>query len=252
MKTEPVLRVANLSKTYSKRRWLSSKHLTQTALAGVSFELRERSTLALAGPSGAGKSTLVRCIVGREKPDAGEICFQGRNVGWPRSGEFRRAVQLIPQDPGASLNPRLTALEIISEPLAAHRLDRVSDLMKMVGLSADSRTRRADTFSGGQRSRLAIARALACEPRVLILDESLSSLDLSVQAQIVNLLVDLQERLGLAYILIAHDLSIAGHLADRIAIMDCGGIVEEGFPDQLFRKPQHPRTRELLAAAVGG
>jgi ABC-type glutathione transport system ATPase component len=251
MKTEPVLRVANLSKTYSKRRWFSSQHVSKTALAGVSFELRERSTLAFAGPSGAGKSTLVRCIAGREKPDGGEICFQGRNVEWPCSREFRRAVQLIPQDPGASLNPRLTAFEIVSEPLAARGLDRVFDLLAMVGLSPESRERRADTFSGGQRSRLAIARALACEPRVLILDESLSSLDLLVQAQIVNLLVDLQDRLGLAYILIAHNLSIAGHFADRIAIMDSGRIVEEGFPDQLFSKPQHPRTRELLAAAAG-
>jgi ABC-type glutathione transport system ATPase component len=248
MKAEAVLRVSNLTKTYSKRRWSSAKAVTKTALAGVSFELHERSISAFVGPSGAGKSTLVRCVTGREKPDSGEIFFEGRD---------RRAVQLIPQNPAASLNPRLTAFEVISEPLvlARTRVDtrqRVHELLAMVGLSPDLNGQRADTFSGGQSSRLAIARALACEPRVLILDESLSSLDLSVQAQMVNLLLDLRDRLGLAYILIAHDLGLAGHFADWIAVMDSGRIVEEGSPEELFSNPRHPRTWDLLAAAAGG
>jgi ABC-type glutathione transport system ATPase component len=245
MRGEPVLRVSNLAKTYSKRRWFSAKRVDNTALAGVSFELHERAILAIVGPSGAGKSTLVRCVTGREKPDSGEIWYEGR-----------RSVQLIPQNPGSSLNPRLTAFEIVSEPLVvarspADKSQRVAELLAMVGLSPESRRECADAFSGGQRSRLAIARALACEPRVLILDESLSSLDLSVQAQIVNLLLDLRDRLGLAYILIAHDLSIAGHLADWIAVMDSGRIVEEGPPEELFQNPRHPRTSDLLAAAAG-
>ncbi len=247
MRAEPLLRVSNLTKIYSKRRWFSAQRHFKTALAGISFELRARSTLAFVGPSGAGKSTLARCISGREKPDSGEIWFAG---GYPLP------VQLIPQNPGASLNPRLTAFEIVSEPLVlarspADKIKRVAELLAMIGLSRDSGRERANAFSGGQHSRLAIARALACEPRVLILDESLSSLDVSVQAQIVNLLLELQDRLGLAYIVIAHDLSMAGHFADRIAVMDAGCIVEEAPPQELFQNPRHPRTLDLLAAAAG-
>jgi ABC-type glutathione transport system ATPase component len=254
MSSEAVLRVSNLTKTYSKRRWFSSGGPPKVALAGVSFELPPRSTFALVGASGAGKSTLAKCIAGRENADSGEISFQGRRMTDLKSREYRRAVQLIPQDPGASLNPRLSAFDIVSEPLVVARArdirKRVAELMGMVGLPFESSDARSNAFSGGQRSRLAIARALACDPRILILDESLSSLDLSVQAQIVNLLLDLQERLGLAYILVAHDLTIAGHFADRIGVMDSGRIVEEGRPDHLFQEPRHPQTRNLLRAGA--
>ncbi len=237
---EPILRVSNLTKTYSKRSWFSPGGPPKAALNGISFNLSERETLAFVGPSGAGKSTLVRCIAGRERPDSGDIWF---------AGEDRRAIQLIPQDPGTSLNPRLTALQVVSEPGAGRR---VPELLSMVGLPVESSGAKVTAFSGGQRSRLALARALACDPRILILDESLASLDLPVQAQMVNLLLDLQDRLGLAYILIAHDLGIAGHFADRIAVIDEGRIVEEGPPVELFQRPQHPRTRSLIACAPGG
>jgi len=213
MIAEPLLRIRGLTKTYGIR--------------DVSMDVAAGATLALIGPSGAGKSTLARCLAGFERADAGEILLDGRSE-WPR-----HEVQMILQQPAASLNPRFTAEEIIAEPLviqrqgnAASRAKRARELMASLGLDSKASGAPARAFSGGERQRLAIARALTLEPKLLILDESLASLDLSVQAQIANLLLDLQEQRGLTYILISHDLSLVGRIASEIVVMNNGSIVE--------------------------
>lgn len=249
MPDETILWVERLGKTYAMRRWLARKPGAVAALDDVSLTVRRGSTLGLAGASGSGKSTLARCVVLRETPSAGEILFEGRSIfslDRRQRREYRRAVQLIPQDPGASLNPRYPAWWIVQEPLRVKTRLRAAELLSRVGLLETSADWLPGQFSGGQRARLALARALACEPRLLILDESLAHLDLSIRAQMVNLLLDLQSRLGLTYILIAHDLALAGHIADEIAVLDAGRIVEQGPPAVLFHQPAHPRTRQLL------
>jgi peptide/nickel transport system ATP-binding protein len=213
MNAEPLLRVRGLRKSYGIR--------------DISFDLEKGATLGLIGASGSGKSTLARCLAGFDSPDAGEILLEGR-AQWPR-----QEVQMIFQQPAASLNPRFTAEEIVAEPLliqrrgdAEWRRNRAGELMTTVGLDATAARKPARAFSGGERQRLAIARALALEPKLLILDESLASLDLSVQAQIANLLLDLQERQGLTYILISHDVGLVGRIASEIAVMEQGSIVK--------------------------
>ena len=213
MIAEPLLRIRGLTKTYGIR--------------DVSMDVAAGATLALIGPSGAGKSTLARCLAGFERADAGEILLDRRSE-WPR-----HEVQMILQQPAASLNPRFTAEEIIAEPLviqrqgnAASRAKRARELMASLGLDSKASGAPARAFSGGERQRLAIARALTLEPKLLILDESLASLDLSVQAQIANLLLDLQEQRGLTYILISHDLSLVGRIASEVMVMNNGSIVE--------------------------
>ncbi|MBI3670321.1 MAG: ABC transporter ATP-binding protein [Acidobacteria bacterium] len=256
----PLLQVNSLRKSYQQRRWLSRKKYEVAALEGVDLAIARGTTLALVGESGSGKSTLARCLVRLEEPTSGEIWYEGRNllcVSRAELRDLRRQIQVIFQDPAAALNPRFTAAEIVAEPLAiaTHRSkkeqrERALDLMEQVELPRQAADRRAGEFSGGQRQRLAIARALALEPKLLILDEAFSALDLSIQAQIVNLLLDLQAARGLTYLYITHDLSLVGHLADEVAVMFRGQIVERAAPAALLRHPQHPHTRALVAACA--
>ena len=250
MAVDSFLSVRGLSKSFAGR----------PAIQDVSFTLERGRTLGLVGPSGSGKSTLARCLAFFEAPTSGEIWLDGRNLCGLNRREraaTRAGIQLIFQEPAASLNPRFTAAQIIAEPLLIRkagtrktRRQRASELMETVGLPHRAVGKPALEFSGGERQRLAIARALALEPKLLILDESFSGLDLSIQAQIANLLLDLQERRRLTYILIAHDLTLVWRLADEIAVMDHGSIVEHAGVAQLLAHPQHPRTQELLTASV--
>ena len=255
---QPLLKVENLLKHYAAGRSARSKDKL-AALDGVSLSIPLGETLALVGESGSGKSTLALCIACLETPTSGSISFEGIDVATLDENQLRLIrpqIQLVFQDPVSSLNPRWTALEIVSEPFFVQRrftnpdravkalqlLDRVAIPRKMAG-------RRPDEFSGGQKQRLAIARALALEPKLIILDEALSALDCSVQAQISNLLLELQSSLGLTYLFITHDFAMAAHLADRIAVMDRGRIVESGPTENILRSPNHEATRALLAAA---
>jgi ABC-type glutathione transport system ATPase component len=249
---DPLLSVRGLGKTFAPRRRWGESHSAAPALQDVSFTLARGRTLGVVGPSGSGKSTLARAIAFFDPPGEGEVWLEGRQLR-----RLEPAIQLIFQQPAASLNPRFTAAEVISEPLriqnrgtAQDRQARAAELMKSVGLAPSSMDKRALEFSGGERQRLAIARALALEPRLLILDESFSGLDPEVQAQITLLLRELQHRLGLSYILISHDLGAVADLADEIAVMEQGRIIEHASTATLMAAPQHHRTRELLAAAV--
>lgn len=263
MSPEPFLAVRGVGKKCGgggHPPWSRAAHPEHWAIRDVSLDLEKGRTLGIAGLSGSGKSTLARCLALFETPDAGEIRMAGEPV-WP-SGRRERArlrtrVQLILQQPAATLNPRFTAEEIVTEPLviqrrgtSAGRRRRAAELMEAVNLPAGSGQKRAWEFSGGERQRLALARALALEPELLILDESLSGLDLSVQAQMAALLRELQERLSFTLILISHDLELVLQLAGEIAIMEAGAIVECGPAARLRAHPGHARTRELLAASA--
>ena len=228
------------------------------AVDGVSFELRRGETLSLVGESGCGKSTTARAIVGLIRPDSGQIEFEGRDIAGDRRAlrAVRPRLQMLFQDPYASLDPRMDVGAIVAEPLVVHRrvagraaLDaRVCDLFATVGLDPALRRRYPHEFSGGQRQRIGLARALALEPDLLLLDEPVSALDVSVQAQVLNLLEDLRRRLGLTYLFIAHNLGVVRHVSDRIAVMYLGRIVELAGRDDLFRHPVHPYTQALLSA----
>ncbi|MGW1118179.1 ABC transporter ATP-binding protein [Streptomyces tanashiensis] len=248
-----VLTAESLSKTYGSRR------RRFTALDGVSLTLAAGETLGIVGESGSGKSTLARVLAHAHPADGGRILLDGRDVTRPGRAELhavRRRVQMVFQDPYASLNPRMTVGEIVAEPLRAfaigapgERADRVAELLRLVGLDPAAADRHPRSFSGGQRQRIGIARALAPEPDVLICDEPVSALDVSVQAQIVGLLTDLQRDLGLALVFIAHDLAVVRQVSHRIAVMHDGRIVETGGADELCEHPRDPYTRALLAAA---
>jgi len=254
---ERLLIVENLEKVYAGRGVLGTKKEV-IALQGVSFSIRPESTLALVGESGSGKSTLAFCLACMERPTSGRIVFQGNEItalDEKQQRAVRPQIQLVFQDPARSLNPRFSALELVSEPLLVQgrlhkrkREDRARALLAQVGLPQEKALQRAEEFSGGQRQRLAIARALALEPKLLILDEALSALDCSVQAQIANLLLELQSSLGLTYLFITHDFAMAGHLADEIAVMERGKVVELGAADRVLREPEHEITRRLIAA----
>jgi ABC-type glutathione transport system ATPase component len=250
---DPLLEVRELSKTYFRRRWLGPPRPATFALAGVTFNLDRARTLAVIGASGSGKSTLARCLAQFETPSAGQILFEGR----PLSPRRRLDIQLIFQQPAASLNPRFTAAEIVEEPLVIQRRgtgtarrERAASALELTGIARAALGKRAHEFSGGERQRLAIARALVAEPRLLILDESFNGLDTSLAAQVATLLSQLQERLGIAYILISHDLTLVAGLAHEIAVMERGAIVEHGLAATLLSQPRHPHTRELLAASL--
>ena len=258
--TEALLEIAGLAKHYPVRRGLvlSRRVGTVRAVDGLFFELFRGETLALVGESGCGKSTTARLVLRLIDPTAGTVRFEGADITGLRGDamrKLRRRMQIVFQDPFASLNPRMTVAEILEEPLIVHgigdgaaRRARVAELLGLVGLAPYHAGRYPHEFSGGQRQRIGIARALAVEPALVVCDEPVSALDVSIQAQVVNLLKDLQARLGLSYLFIAHDLAVVKHVADRVAVMYLGRIVEIGPKDVVFANPRHPYTRVLLSA----
>jgi ABC-type glutathione transport system ATPase component len=254
-----LVRATGLSKNYAQPGLLFRAKFVMKALQDVDLEIQPQCLTALVGESGSGKSTLASCLAMLERPDAGEICFEGNEISHCDTRDLaalRPKIQMVFQDSAGALNPRFSAAQIVAEPLEIQRREsgkglrsRACQLMEEVGLSADWADRSPLQFSGGQRQRLAIARAIALQPSFLILDESLSGLDLVTQAQILNLLVDLQTTRPLTYLLISHDLSLVGQVADYIAVMQKGRVVERGTRQQVFGSPQHAHTRELLACA---
>lgn len=253
--SENLLTVRDLRKSFR----VGKKQLA--ALDGIDLDLARGETLGLVGESGCGKSTLARTLMMLERPDSGSVTFDGIDPFSLRGGEllkFRRRVQMVFQDPYASLNSRMTAGDIIAEPWRTHktlhpnrkdREMRVRGLLDMVGLGAKAAGKYPQEFSGGQRQRIGIARALALNPDVIICDEPVSALDLSVQAQVLNLLNDLQRELGIAYVFISHDLSVVRHVADRVTVMYLGHMIESGRTEDVYQNPRHPYTAALMSAA---
>jgi len=254
----PLVEVAHLVKQFTRGGGLLRPATRVTAVDDVSFTIEEGETFGLVGESGSGKTTTGRCMLRLIEPTAGEVRFRGEDVlafSRSRLRRARRDMQIVFQDPYASLNPRMRARQIVEEPLIIHRLgarderrQRVADLFRLVGLDPAHLERYPHEFSGGQRQRIGLARALALKPSFVVLDEPVSALDVSVQAQVVNLLMDLQQELRLTYLFIAHDLRLVEHICSRVAVMYLGKIVEMGPAASLFEAPQHPYTRALLSA----
>ena len=255
----PVLEVRNLTKHFAVRRGLLGRNVAKVhAVDGINFAIAPGETLGLVGESGCGKSTAGKLILRLIEPTAGEITVDGRRIeALPRSEmqPFRRHLQVVFQDPYSSLNPRLKAMDIVAEPLRnfehlseSELAQRVGELFDAVGLRRDQLTRYPHEFSGGQRQRLVIARALALNPKVIVCDEPVSALDVSVQAQVINLLIDLQKSFGLSYLFIAHDLAVVEHISHRVAVMYLGRIVEIADKHSLYAAPQHPYTQALMSA----
>ncbi|MBI4249053.1 MAG: dipeptide ABC transporter ATP-binding protein [Elusimicrobia bacterium] len=256
---KPLLEVRDVRKHFSLAGGFFERDKARvTAVDGVSFEVRPGETLGIVGESGCGKTTLGRLILGLEAPSSGEVIFEGSDIHRIASAELRklrRHMQIIFQDPFSSLNPRMTIEQIVAEPLEIHgvldgsdRLRKVAELLDRVGLPQSACRRYPHEFSGGQRQRVGIARAIALNPRLIIADEPVSALDVSIQAQVINLLGKLQRELGLTYIFIAHDLAVVKHVSTRIAVMYLGKIVEIAGTDEIFSNPQHPYTEALLSA----
>jgi oligopeptide transport system ATP-binding protein len=258
---EPVIRVEGLVKHFPITQGIVFRRQIGAvkAVDGVSFELRRGETLGVVGESGCGKSTLARLLMRLEKPTAGRAYFEGRDIFAMSGSELRhlrRRVQMVMQDPYTSLNPRMTVGDIVGEPYDIHpevapkgeRRRAVQQLLDFVGLNPEHVNRYPHQFSGGQRQRIGIARALALRPSVIVCDEPVSALDVSIQAQVINLLERLQDQLGLSYVFIAHDLSVVRHISDRVAVMYLGKIVETGTEDQIYARPTHPYTQALLSA----
>jgi oligopeptide transport system ATP-binding protein len=261
MEREPLLSVRDLHTAFPIRSALLRRPIGAVqAVAGVSFDLAPGRTLGLVGESGSGKSTLARTVIGLERPTSGQVLFCGRDLATVPPAQMRRLrrdIQMIFQDPYASLNPRRTVEQIVSEAWEIHPdvvprerwAAEVRDLLERVGLDPSHAGRYPHQFSGGQRQRIGIARALALRPKLVICDEAVSALDVSVQAQVLNLLQDLQRDLGLAYLFIAHDLSVVRHISDEVAVMYLGTVVEQAPRRELFERPTHPYTQALLSAA---
>ncbi len=258
---EPLLRVENLSVHFPVMRGvvIQKQVATVKAVDGVSFSLARGETLGLVGESGCGKSTTGLAVIRMLKPTAGRIVFEGEDIAGhdeDHMRKLRRRMQMVYQDPYGSLNPRMTVRDIVGEPLEVHGLagdkaayrERVASLLAMVGLLPDMASRYPHEFSGGQRQRIGIARSLALDPSLIVCDEPVSALDVSIQAQVINLFMELQERLGLAYLFIAHDLAVVRHISDRVAVMYLGRIVEIASRDELYKNPLHPYTLALLSA----
>ncbi|MDT4927440.1 MAG: peptide/nickel transport system ATP-binding protein [Pseudonocardiales bacterium] len=256
---EPILRITGLEKYFPIRSRILKRVVGNVkAVDGITFDVYPGEILGLVGESGCGKSTSGRAILNLQPATKGSVLFEGRELtglSRTRMRPVRREIQLVFQDPYASLDPRMQVQRIIAEPLVIHKVasgqelhERVQELMQLVGLNPEHSSRYPHEFSGGQRQRIGIARALALNPKMLILDEPVSALDVSIQAGVINLLDDLRERLGLSYIFIAHDLSVVRHISDRIAVMYLGKIVELATTEDLFAKPAHPYTQALLSA----
>jgi peptide/nickel transport system ATP-binding protein len=258
-KGDPVLRVNELVKRFDIAGGLFSGPAGRVhAVEKVSFDLRAGETLSLVGESGCGKSTTGRAIMRLVEPDSGEISIDGTDIrvlDRHRMRDMRRHIQMIFQDPYASLNPRMQVGDAIAEPFLTHRLgtraqarDKAMDLLEKVGLATEMASRYPSQFSGGQRQRICIARALSLEPKVIVADESVSALDVSIKAQVVNLMMDLQEQFGLSYLFISHDMAVVERISHQVAVMYLGEIVEKGPVAAVFGNPQHPYTRRLMAA----
>lgn len=252
--SQPLLQVNQLRKTFH-----SGKNNVLQAVSDISFAIKQGETLGLVGESGCGKTTAGRTIIRLYEPSAGSVIYDGVDISSLSKSKFkayRRKMQMIFQDPYSSLNPRMTVMDIIGEALDIHglvssraeRKRRVEELLDLVGLNSEHAKRYPHEFSGGQRQRIGITRALAVEPQFIICDEPISALDVSIQAQIINLLVNLQKKLGLTYLLIAHDLSMVKYMSDRVAVMYLGKIVELARSEELYANPQHPYTKALLSA----
>lgn len=257
---ETLLSVRNLVKRFPIQGGLLSREVASVkAVSNVSFDIKKGETLGLVGESGCGKSTLGRCVLRLIEPTEGQILFKGQDITRLNTQEMRklrRNMQIIFQDPYASLNPRMTVEDILGEPLEIHKIcktkaekrQRIIKLLDLCGLRREAIARYPHEFSGGQRQRICIARALAVEPEFIVCDEPVSALDVSIQAQIVNLMQDLQKELGLTYLFIAHDLKVVEHISTRVAVMYLGKIVETASAEELYGAPQHPYTKALLSA----
>jgi oligopeptide transport system ATP-binding protein len=253
-----LVEVRHLVKHYTRKHGLLAAPSIVRAVDDVCFEIDEGETFGLVGESGSGKTTTGRCILRLIEPTSGDVRFKGRDVLRLSRGDLRRLrrdMQIVFQDPYSSLDPRMRVQDIVEEPLVIHRLGdkaarraRVGELFELVGLNPDHLRRYPHEFSGGQRQRIGLARALALNPSLIVADEPVSALDVSVQAQVINLLMDLQQRLKLTYLFIAHDLRLVEHICSRVAVMYLGKIVEMGETAKLFASPQHPYTRALLSA----
>ncbi|WP_089155179.1 ABC transporter ATP-binding protein [Micromonospora sp. NBS 11-29] len=259
--TENIIEVRDLVKHYPVTRGVVFKKTIGhvKAVDGVSFDLKAGETLGVVGESGCGKSTLARVLMNLEKPTAGQVLYKGQDISKLSGGalrRLRRQIQLVMQDPYTSLNPRMTVGDLLGEPFEIHpevaprgsRRGKVKELLDLVGLNPEHINRYPHQFSGGQRQRIGIARALALRPEVIVCDEPVSALDVSIQAQVMNLLEKLQGEFGLSYVFIAHDLSVVRHLSDRVAVMYLGKMVEVGTEDEIYERPTHPYTQALLSA----
>ncbi|MFM2484395.1 ABC transporter ATP-binding protein [Celerinatantimonas yamalensis] len=259
VRDEVILEVNHLTKNFIiGNSFLKRNRAVCKAVNNVSFKIRKGQTLGIVGESGCGKSTLGRCILRLIEPSEGEIIIDGKNIVEMNDAELkamRKDMQIIFQDPFASLSPRMTIHDILREPLDTHKVgtvaereQKIASVMKIVGLRPEALNRYPHEFSGGQRQRIGIARALVLEPKLIIADEPVSALDVSVQAQVLNLIADLQETRGISFVFIAHDLAVVQHICDDVAVMYLGQVVEQAPAEELYRNPQHPYTQSLLSA----